>query len=142
MPKVQGKVVDINTQSGRFIAKIEMNRKVPPQGEHVIVKWGKVRSVDQNSLYWKFLEYLMEDGGLKEQYLDKEELHETLKGRFLTTKVKSKSGFDIFKVGSTTDLDKLSFGEYLDKVDKIMVEYCKIDTSSFWKDYKEFYGKY
>ena len=143
MAKIKAKVLQTKIdENGRFLAKICLNGKLPKVGEMITVQFGKKRSNDQNALYFVFLEFLMNDCGLKEEYADKEELHEELKGRFLAKKVRGKSGFYTIKVGSTTDLDKLAFCEYLEKVNKCMAEYKNIDCAPFWKDYQEMYGKY
>ncbi|MBW2646976.1 MAG: hypothetical protein JRE23_12545 [Deltaproteobacteria bacterium] len=143
MPNIKAVVLQTKVdENGRFLAKIRLNGKLPKVGETVSVKWGKKRSNDQNALMWAFLDYLMNDCGLKDEYIDAEELHEELKGRFLAKKVMGKGGFMTIKIGSTTDLDKLAFGEYIEKINKAMTEYKKIDVAPFWKDYKDYYGKY
>jgi len=139
MPKIAGKVLATKIDQGRMLAKIQLNRKLPPVGTSVIVKWGATRSNSQNAFYWAYLTFLWEDCNLKEEYLTIEELHETLKATFLSEKLIKKQEIEIVKVGSTTTLDKVSFGEYLDKVDKAMVIYYNINTSQFWKDYAENY---
>jgi len=141
--KVKAKVLAVlKDEKGKLLAKLQFNQKLPRVGDMVTVKWGKVRSILQNALYWTFLQFLLDDCNLKEEYLDKEELHETLKGRFLAKKVMSKGGFKIIVVGSTTDLDKHEFAEYLEKVDKVVIEYHHVDTSEFWKDYEKYYAKH
>lgn len=137
MPTKKGKILQVGKKDGKTACLIQLGGKLPKKGEVVTLKWGKVRSLSQNALYWKFLDYLLEDCGLKDQYIDKDELHETFKGRFLAKKSVSKSGFEIIKVGSTADLDKIAFGEYIDKIDKVVTQYCHVDTSPFWEEVKE-----
>lgn len=126
-------------ENGKYLAKIQVNRKLLKKGIFIDLKWGAKRSTMQNAFYWEYLTFLWEDCNLKEEYLTIEELHETLKATFLSERIITKSGFEIIKVGSTTNLDKIAFGEYLDRIDKIMVEYHKIDTTSFWETYKRDY---
>lgn len=46
-----------------------------------------------------------------------EELHEIFKGKFLATEKTLKQTGEVFSIpGSTADLDKVQFGEYLDKI--------------------------
>ena len=121
---------------GRLFATLQFNIKMPQKGEWCVVKWGKKRSNLQNNLYWLYLEFLMNDCGLKDEYLTTDDLHETFKATFLSKRI-FKNGLEIIKVGSTTELDKISFGEYIDKIDKAMATYYQIDTSSFWDEVKE-----
>lgn len=140
MPKIKAKVINTKVSEGKLLALIQCNRTMPKEGEVVTLKWGAVRSQSQNRLYWLYLEWVLEHGGLKDEYLSTEELHETLKGRFLAKRVKTNFGFDTVVIGSTTELDKVAFGEYMDKVDKAIVAYCGIDTSFFWEEYRDMYS--
>ena len=138
MPKIAGKVIKTKTEGGMF-AVIKFNGKLPPVDAPVIIKWGKTRSLLQNAFYWQYLTFLFNDCRLKDEYLSVEELHDTFKATFLSKRIICKDGFEIIKVGSTTTLDKLAFGEYLDKIDKAMGQYHNIDTSQFFKDYHDIY---
>ena len=141
MPRVKAKILSTNIDTqGHFLAQLQFNRKLPPKGVFVDVQWGAKRSLMQNAFYWEYLTFLWKDCNLKEEYLTIEELHETLKATFLSERFITKSGLEIIKVGSTTNLDKVTFGEYLDKVDKAMVVFHSIDTSSFWATYKKDYA--
>lgn len=72
----------------------------------------KIRSINQNSLYWAWLEIISTDTGY-----DSEELHTTFKSMFLVDRTKK-----IPLVRSTTKLDKLQFGQYLDKIERVASE--------------------
>jgi len=142
MPKIKARILSSEIKDKRFIVTIQCNNKMPKQGEIVTIKWGSARSVQQNKLYWLFLEWILEHGGLKDEYLSTDELHECLKGRFLAKRIKTNFGFETLKIGSTTELDKTAFAEYINKIDKAVVEYCKVDTSGFWEEYKDMYSRF
>jgi len=142
MPRVKARVLKTQPTKGELKALLQFNGKLPKVGDIITCKWGSQRSTQQNKFYWLYLEWILEHGGLKDEYLSVEELHETLKGRFLSKKVQTNLGFQTIRIGSTTELDKLAFGEYIDKIDKVMVDYCKIDTSPFFEEYRENYGTF
>lgn len=139
MPKVEAKVLATKTdENGRFLAKIQFNRKMPPTGEKIVVKWGSIRTIPQNNLYWKFLWWCIEFGGLKEfGHFDSYALHLDLKAYFLAEKIFDKGVFKAIEEGTTTILTKSEFGEYFEKVDSHICEFFKIDTSPFWDDYEK-----
>lgn len=69
------------------------------------------RTLNQNSFYWKYLEIIeMETGNIAL------ELHEYFKRIFLPPKFIKVLGKEIKIPASTTDLKKVEFGEYLDKI--------------------------
>ena len=136
MPKVAGRVIASKLVEGKFLAKIALNGRLLPEGVNISIKWGKARSNSQNALYWLFLGYLWSDCDLKSEYSTVDELHETLKATFLSKRV-FHNGKEFIKVGSTTALGKVEFGEYLEKINKAMIEYQNIDTSEFWQNYKD-----
>lgn len=141
MPKIKGRILSSELKDSKFISTIQCERKLP-SNEIVTIKWGTARSNSQNSFYWLYLSWVLEHGGLKDEYLTPESLHETLKGRFLAKRVKTKFGFETLIIGSTTELDKAAFAEYMDKIDKAIVEYCHIDTSPFFEEYRDTYASF
>ena len=130
MPKVNGKVLQTKIdENGRFLAKIQLSGKLPKVGESIMVKWGSTRTTSQNALYWKYLTWLIEDAGLKENgHYSTEALHLDLKSHLLK------------KGESTTTMNKVEFGEFFDKVNLFIVEFFGIDTSSFFKEYADYIG--
>jgi hypothetical protein len=109
-----------------------MNGTNPPAGEILSVKWGSVRTTNQNSLYWLFLNWCINEGGLKEHgHFFAETLHDNLKQHLLGGVT-----LNIEEV-TTNDLTKTEFGEYFDSVDKFMQEFFEIDTKPFWEEHKE-----
>ena len=126
MPKVKAKVIKIKTDGGKFQALLLFNRKIPREGEHVTVKWGSERTLPQNAFYWLFLEWLIKDAGLNEQgHFCSQALHDNLKAHF--------------KEESTSQMNKMEFSEYFEKVDQFMQDFFEIDTSPFWEEYREKY---
>ena len=88
--KVKAKVLKIKDNK----ILLECNGRTPQVGFIVTIKYGKIRSVKSNALYWVLLNWYIDHGGVKEQgYIDAQELHEALKGRILAQKVHSKGGF-------------------------------------------------
>lgn len=138
MPRVKGRVIKTKCEDGKFQALIQLNAKIPKEGEIVTVKWGSTRTLSQNSFYWVFLNWLIEHGGLKEQgHFDPQALHMDLKAHFLSSKVMSKGQFVAIEEGTTTQLTKVEFGEYMDRVDFFMKEFFEIDTSVFWEEHRK-----
>ena len=133
MPRVKAKVLAFTPESGRFIVTLEFNEKVPRVGDIVNVKWGSTRSREQNALYWAYLTWLIEHGGLKDQgHFSPDALHLDLKAYFLSEKVMDKGQFKAIEEGTTTDLNKSEFSEYMTKVGGFMREFFKVDDSAFW----------
>lgn len=137
MPKVKGRVIKTKSEDGKFLALIQLNAKLPKDGEIVTVKWGSTRTLSQNSFYWVFLNWLIEHGGLKEHgHFSPQALHDDLKAHFLASKVMAKGQFVAIEEGTTTQLNRVEFGEYMDKVDIFMKEFFEVDTEPFWQEYR------
>lgn len=132
MPKSRAKVLKTVEKDGKKAAWVQFNGAMPKEGLYVDVKWGKGRSNSQNAFYWVFLQWLL-DAGLKDEYGTTDELHESLKAAFLS----KQNSLGLLKIGSTTELRKDEFGEYMEKVNRAMAENCGIDTSPFWQEYQE-----
>jgi hypothetical protein len=145
MPKVTAKVLKSgqNKETGHKLALIRFNDSFPPKDETVTVKWGSVRSSCQNSLYWVYLSWLIDEGGLKEHgHFDPEALHRDLKTHFLAKKEMTKDGFKAIEEATTTDLTKSEFSDYVEKVRAFVKDWFEIDDSVFWSEYQETYGTY
>ena len=144
MPKVSGKVMGSKIdESGRFLATVQLNGQLPKKGEAVTVKWGSTRSLAQNRLYWLYLSWIISDGGLKDQgHFSPEALHLDLKTHFLSEKTFEKGVFTAIESATTTQLNKVEFGEYFEKVDEFMKEFFQIDTAPFWEQVKENKGDF
>lgn len=124
MPKIRAKVIKSGTKNGQLLCILALNRKAPMNGEMVSLKWGSERTLPQNALYWKFLDWLINDAGLKDKgHFCNIALHDNFKAHF--------------KIKSTNQMDKVEFGEYFDKVDELVKDFFEIDTAPFWEQYKE-----
>ena len=137
MPRVQGKVLKAKNEAGALKAIVQFNGKLPPEGALVSVKWGSQRTLSQNSLYWVYLNWLINEAGLKDQgHFSPEALHIDLKSYILSEKIFDKGKFKAIEEASTVDLNKTEFGEYFDRVDKVVQEVFGVDTAPFWEEYQ------
>ena len=80
-----------------------------------IEKPKKVRSLKQNAAYWLYLEMIERETGNEAQ-----DLHAFFSSKFLPNKMVKIHGknneFDFERKTSTTELTKIEFGEYMDKI--------------------------
>lgn len=138
MPKVKARVRAHKIENGKLFVTLEFNERIPSIAEIVTVKWGSTRTNSQNALYWVYLAWLINHGGLRDHgHFCEQALHENLKAHFLSEKIMVKGQFKAIDDPSTTELGKAEFGEYMDKVDLFMKEFFNVDTSAFWEEHKE-----
>ena len=122
--KIQGKILSIKDG----IVEILPERIAFKLGEIVTIHKGSKRTLDQNSLYWKYLDWIINDAGLKDQgHFSAEGFHEDLKA--------------YFKSEGTAVYSKMEFGEWIEKVDIFVQEFFKINTAPFWILYEEVFKK-
>ncbi len=140
--KVRATVLKSEKTKDGFFARLQFNAKLPKEGDVVTVKWGKVRSKDQNALYWCFLEWLLENGMKEQGYQFKEDLHKAFTGNLLKKVITCKAGFTSTYIKSTTDLTADEFMTYIDDCEALIREHCGIDCQPFWQEYQEVYANY
>ncbi len=107
----------IEAQDGR-VAMTEFQRadfhdysKSHPKAKYRLQVIESVRTLPQNRLYWLFLEKIARETGD-----DAESLHQWAKRQFLPPRFIKVRGKELRIPGSTKDLKKLEFGEYMDKI--------------------------
>lgn len=84
------------------------------EGKEYYAKIGKVkgiRSLNQNALYWVYIELIASETGH-----NADELHKLFKGLFLPKKEIEWNGKKYMMSGSTANLSKAEFGIYMDKI--------------------------
>ena len=136
MPRVIGKVISTSIIGGHMFANIQFNGKLPPVNAPVKVKWGSTRSLSQNSLYWVYLSWLVNDAGLKDHgHFSPDALHLDLKSYILSEKIFDRGKFKAIEEATTADLTKTEFAEYFEKVDEAVRDIFNIDTTPFWREY-------
>lgn len=138
MPKTKAQVKSSTAISGKLLATLQFHEKLPRAGEVVNVQWGSVRTPSQNNLYWRYLTWIINEGGLKDQgHFCADALHLDLKTHFLSEKKMDKGQFKSLEEPTTTSMGKTEFGEYVEKIDHFMIEFFKINTAPFWEEYGE-----
>ena len=137
MPKIKARVSQVGYKDGKLMALLQCNEKAPKKDEIVTLKWGSTRTHAQNSLYWLYLSWLIEHGGLKDQgHFSPDALHIDLKTHFLSEKIMDKGEFKAIEEPTTTDLGKAEFAEYVDKIDQFVQEFFNVSTAAFWQEYE------
>ena len=116
--KIENKklVLDNNTGFNDYTASLK-------QGDLMILdikKRRKFRSLNQNALYWKWLEIIGNDLGY-----DIEELHPTFKAMFLMDR-----SLKVPLIRSTSKLSTIEFGQYLNKIEKFCNQELNITLPS------------
>lgn len=114
------KVLKIGQKDGMLLVLLHINERQPEPGTIVSVQWGKKRTTNQNSLYWQFLTWCIEEGGLKEHgHFFPDALHENLKQHLVKE--------------STSDMTTTEFNDYFEKVKMFMKEFFEVDVDSFFQ---------
>jgi len=108
-------------------------------GDTITIKRGAIRSLPQNSLYWVYLTWCINNGLKEHGHIHPEALHLNLKSHFISTKVFTRGKFKLIEMGSTTEMNKIEFGEYLEKCDHFINEFFGLNTSPFWEVYQTQY---
>lgn len=131
MSGVKGKALKVGMKDGKFLCLVQLNGKLPKEGDSLTVKWGAQRSLPQNSLYWLYLQWLIDHAGLKDQgHFSAIGLHENLKAHLIP-----KEGDD--NEATTTTLNKIEFSDYFEKVQHFVRDFFEIKDTQFWEENKQ-----
>ena len=102
--------IQINLQAFNGARFREYQKRYPKR--YVRIEFEKpTRSISQNNLYWKYLGIIENESGN-----NADDLHEFFKRKFLGKRSLKMFDEDFEVTTSTTSLNKLEFGEYLDKI--------------------------
>lgn len=96
------------------------------------------RSLNQNNLYWMWLNCIKNDTGNETNYL-----HEYFSDRYLPVETKTIFGKVVDKRRSTTDLDTREFTDYLEAIRMQMLEegiYLPQPGEQGWDQFYTHYG--
>jgi len=133
MPRIQAKVLKSGIVDGKLLVTLQCNQKAPRQGDDVFLKWGSQRTGSQNALYWVYLQWLINDGGLRNMgHFSADALHLDLKAHFLAEKKMDKGQFVAIEAGTTTTLGIAEFSLYVEQVQQFMLEFFGIDSTAFF----------
>jgi hypothetical protein len=99
-------------------------------GRNVLVKFekrGSKRSIQQNSYYHSVVVQMVMMG-LRDigYYMSKDETHFFLKGNFNRVQVPGKGGLLMEMPGTTTQLNKIEFSEYIERIAQWAAEYLNV----------------
>lgn len=133
--KVQAKVLATKDN----LIKAEVAQPKFKVGDKVSIVKGSQRTLSQNSFYWCYLTYVIENGAQEYGHFDPQGLHLSLKQHFLATKSLTKGEWKELEEATTTDLSKSEFAEYMEKVDHFVNETFHVDTSPFFQEYKQIF---
>lgn len=99
-------------------------------GRNVLIKFekrGSKRSHPQNAYYWSCVVQSVMMGLREIGYsLSKEETHFFLKSKFNPVQIPGNGGLVIEVPGTTTQLNKIEFSEYIERISQFAAEYLNV----------------
>ena len=117
MHRIKVKIKDGRIVTGRHEAQDLIASK--PDGDYAlsVVKWD--RTLEQNALYWKWLEIIGNDLGYR-----KEELHEVMLDEFAPIKtVRNLEGKPVQKRVRSSEMNVTQMREYMEAIDQFAAEH-------------------
>ena len=109
-------------------------------GEVIEIRRGSQRTLSQNAFYWAFLNWLINDAGMRDEgWFSPQALHDNMKEYFLATKIYDKGSFKAIDIYSSTSLNKSEFGVYMENVNNFVQEFFKINTAPFFETHEKYY---
>jgi len=125
-----GKILRIDERRKMILIELESGAIPKPGTKIKFQTIRKNRTLNQNSLYWKFCEFVGDA-----LYMTREEIHSGFAMANLG-RVKRISGRNFQTIGSTTELSADEFGQYLDRCNLTALEFG-VDTGAFWEEYEQ-----
>lgn len=126
MQEVYGTVTSTGINLDKYVTKTWLEDH---KGELVEVKpISRKRSGSQNRLYWAYLRICANTSGD-----DPQELHKLFAIKFIGVEQKKVLGYTTSRIKSTTRLNKYEFGEYLDKIESLMIDMFNCPIPEDWK---------
>lgn len=106
--KAKDGMIEWNNKNAVFLYLVKLEGK---EISVIIETYKGKRTLDQNALYWHYLTIISSETGHTEN-----ELHEIFKRLYLPPQFLKYKGREIKIPGSTAKLNKVQFGEYLDRI--------------------------
>jgi hypothetical protein len=133
----------VNTEGDKLAVIWAINNlDISKQWEVIIRRKKSFRSLPQNKLYWLWIGCICDETGA-ETRVEKDDVHEFLKSRFLPEKEINLKKFNAWIYGSTKNLNTAEFKIYLDKIQLWAAEFLTLTLPNpHDKYFAEFYEKY
>jgi hypothetical protein len=130
-----GKIIEAEENHIEFTIHLDQPGNFKLGQEVTINPAKKIRSLNQNRLYWAYLTWVISaDGGrlIDQGHFSPDALHKNIKAWFIDKYPHQFNSKQITKF-TTTELNTKEFNDYLDIVDReLMVKFFEIPTNRFW----------
>lgn len=113
-PKFWGKVINGHLSLNNRQNFISYTSKLKGEVYLTVGQIKSTRTLNQNNYYWLYLNILEDETGDNAN-----DLHEFFKRKFLRPRMVKILGQEMKLPATTTNLTKLEFGEYLDKIEQL-----------------------
>jgi len=136
---MNGKIICADDNHREFTVYLDQPANFKLGSEVEVKPKSKIRSLNQNRLYWAYLTWVISaDGGrlIDQGHFSPDALHENIKAWITDNYPHQFSGKQINKF-TTTELNTKEFNDYIDIVDReLMVKFFEIPTNRFWGEHE------